>query len=61
MLQVQVSSMGRERGVGFGCACLWVGGGGLVEAGMGGLDPKILCWGFLGEVLDSDLISIGAL
>lgn len=60
MLQVQESSMGRERGAGFWCAWGCVGGGGLVEAGIGGFCSEDLCWKFWGDLLDSDFISIGA-
>lgn len=60
MSQVQVSLMGGAAGLGAGFEGRRVGGGGLVETGMGGLGPKYFCRGSVGEVLGSDSIGIGA-
>ncbi len=61
IVQVQELLVGREGAAGLWRAGRGVGWGGLVEVGMGGFCPVGLCWVFWGVVLDSDLISIGAL
>ena len=71
VVQVQVSSMssssmgmmgggGGDGAFGFGCDGRRVGGGGLVDAGMGGTWLKYLFFEFVrGKVLDSDLMGMG--